>query len=90
LQFPAFGITFEKFGERSGGIPDWYNLILATALAIPGPAAAQEKEKPDKLTMLATFGQTQLVHWGCFSALSFASGHFIPVTMEKNAHDGPW
>jgi hypothetical protein len=59
LQFPAFDITFGKFGERRGEIPDWYNLILATALAFPGPAAAQETDYPDKQNILVTFGQAR-------------------------------
>jgi hypothetical protein len=59
LQFPAFDITFGKFGERRGEIPDLDNLILATALAFPGPAAAQGKEKPDKPNNLVTIGQAR-------------------------------
>lgn len=40
-------------------MPRFYNLIMAMALAFPGPAAAQEKEKPDKPNILVTFGQAR-------------------------------
>jgi hypothetical protein len=51
-------------------MPGLYNLVVAMALAFPGPAAAREKEKPDKLNILVTFSQARLVHWGCCSAIS--------------------
>jgi hypothetical protein len=51
-------------------MPGLYNLILAMGLAFPGPAAAQENEKPDKPNILVTVGQARLVHWGCCSSMS--------------------
>jgi hypothetical protein len=40
-------------------MPGLYNLIVAMALTFPGPAAAQEKENPDKHNILVTFGQAR-------------------------------
>jgi hypothetical protein len=51
-------------------MPGLYNLIVAMGLAFPGPAAAQEKENPDRPNILVTFGQARLVHRGCGSAMS--------------------
>jgi hypothetical protein len=51
-------------------MPGLYNLIVAMALTFPGPAATLAKEKPNKYNILVTFGQAQLVHWGCCSSMS--------------------
>jgi hypothetical protein len=67
LQFPAFDITFGKFGERRGEIPDLFNLILAPALAFPGPAAAQEEGETRQNQHFGDFRSGAIVSQGEWS-----------------------
>jgi hypothetical protein len=61
------------------------------ALAFLGPAATQEKENPRQTQHPGDFRSGATGAPGLlFFNVGIASGQFIIVTMEKNAHVGPW